>query len=116
MSSVAATKKNRLIAFRVTDDEYAHIEKSALAHDEDPNTWCRKLVVTETRDGYGLTKTEQLLYEEIARVRYLTGHGFRMTFSSKEATAAAWKKYTADIDQHSEIITADLLSRRKLRS
>ena len=115
MSSVGAAKKNRLIAFRVTDEEYTHIEKSALAHDDDVNTWCRELVVTETRDGCGLTKTEQLLYEEIARVRYLIGHGFRMMFSSKEATAAAWRKYTADIDQHSEIIAADLLSRRKPR-
>ena len=114
MSSGAATKKNRLIAFRVTDEEYTHIENSAVAHDEDPNSWCRKLAVTESRDGYGLTKTEQLLYEEIARVRYLVGHGFRMTFSSKEATAA-WKKIRADLDQHSEIIAADLLSRRKPR-
>ena len=105
MSSVGGTKKNRLIAFRVTDEEYTHIEKSALAHDEEVNTWCRKLVVTETRDGYGLTKTAQLFFEEIARVRYLVGQGFRMTYSSKEATAAAWKKYTADIDQHSEIKT-----------
>ena len=115
MSSIGVTKKNRLIAFRVTDEEYTHIEKSALAHDEDVNTWCRKLVVTETRDSYGLTKTEELLYKEIARVRYLIGHGFRMMFSSKEATAAAWKKYTTDIDQHSEIIAADLMSRRKQR-
>ena len=73
MSSVGGTKKNRLIAFRVTDDEYTHIEKSALAHDEDVNTWCRGLVVTETRDGYGLTKTEQLLYKEIAGVRNQIG-------------------------------------------
>ncbi|MEO8436371.1 MAG: tyrosine-type recombinase/integrase [Pyrinomonadaceae bacterium] len=91
----------------MTDEEYAHIGKSALAHDEDVNTWCRKLVVIETRDGYGLTKTEQLLYKEIARVRYLIDHGFRMMFSSKEPTAPAWKKYTADIDQHSETIAAD---------
>ena len=113
MSSVAATRKNKLIAFRVTDEEYAHIEKSALAHDEDANSWCRKLAVTQSRDGYGLTKTEQLLYEEIARVRYLVGCGFRILLSSKEATATMWKKITADADHKADIIADDLLSRRK---
>jgi hypothetical protein len=111
--SAPATKKNRLIAFRVTDEEYSHIEKSALAHDEDPNSWCRKLAVTESRDGYGLTKTEQLLYEEIARVRYLVGHGFRMLIGGQGATPEGWKKITADADYHREVIADDLLSRRR---
>jgi hypothetical protein len=107
------TRKNKLIAFRVTDQEYAQIERIALALGEDPNNWCRSIINTLAHEGFGLTQTERLLYEEIARVRYLVGHGFRILLSSKDATAAVWKKITADADQSSEIIAADLLSRKR---
>lgn len=113
MSEVRETKKTKLIAFRVTDEEYAHIERIALALGEDPNNWCRNITVTEAREGSGLTKTERLIYEEIARVRYLVGHGFRLLLGSKEATATTWKKLTADADHSSEIIADNLLSRRQ---
>lgn len=71
-------KKTKSIAFRVTNEEYAQIERVALAVGEDPNNWCRNLTVAQAREGSGLTKTERLIYEEIARVRYLVGHGFRL--------------------------------------
>jgi hypothetical protein len=67
----------------------------------------------QTTEGFGLTKNDRLLYEEIARARYLVGHRFRLLFASKETSAEAWKKITADIDQHSEIIADDLFSRRQ---
>ena len=113
LSSVAATRKNRLIAFRVTDEEYAQIERIALALGEDPNNWGRNILVAEAREGSGLTKSQRLLYEEIARTRYLVGHGFRLLLNSKESTAETWKKITKDIDEYSGIIADDLLSRRK---
>jgi hypothetical protein len=110
---MSETKRNKNIAFRLTDDEYDQVERHAFAAGEDANTWCRKVALMQTTEGFGLTKNDRLLYEEIARARYLVGHGFRLLFASKEPTAAAWKKLTADIDQHSEIIADDLLSRRK---
>lgn len=113
MSEARETKKTKNVAFRVTDEEYVQIERVAIAIGEDPNNWCRKLTVTAARERSGLTKTERLLYEEIARVRYLMGHGFRLLFASKEATATAWKKLTADADHSAEIIAHDLLSRRQ---
>jgi len=63
--------------------------------------------------GAGNDQAQRLIYEEIARVRYLAGNGFRMLFGSEPVTAASWRKVTADADQSSEIIAADLLSRRK---
>jgi hypothetical protein len=113
MSEARETKKTKNIAFRVTDEEYAQIERVALSMGEDPNIWCRNITVAEAREGPGLTKTERLLYEEIARVRYLLGNGFRMLLGSQEATAATWRKITAQADQRSEKIADDLLSRRQ---
>jgi hypothetical protein len=113
MNEIRKAGKSKLIAFRVTDDQYAQIERSALVHGDEPNNWCRNVVVTESRQGFGLTKRERLLYEEIARVRYLVGCGFRILLSSKEATATMWKKITADADYKTEIVANDPLSRKK---
>ena len=87
MSEVRETKKSKLLAFRVTDEEYAQIERMALVVGEDLNNWCRNIIVAQASEGSGLTKTQRLLYEEIARVRYLVGNGFRLLLSSNEASA-----------------------------
>jgi hypothetical protein len=112
MSEASATKKSRNITFRLSNEQYDQVERAALAAGEDPNSWCRKVALIQLTEGFGLTKNERLSYEEIARTRYLVGHGFRLLFGSKQ-TGEAWKKITKDVDQHSEIIADDLLSRRQ---
>ena len=89
------------------------MERAALAAGEDPNSWCRKVALTHLTEAFGLTKNDRLIYEEIARVRYLVGNGFRLLLASEEKTAATWKKITAQVDQRSEKIADDLLSRRQ---
>ena len=112
MSEVKETRKTKLLAFRVTEEEYAQIERLTLALGEDLNNWCRNIIVAEARGGSGLTKTQRMLYEEIARTRYLVGHGFRLLFESK-GSPETWKKITKDVDQYSEIIAHDLIARRE---
>jgi heme oxygenase len=107
------TAKTRNITFRVTSEEYEQIEKVAGEVTEDPNTWCRKIAVAASREGSGLAKNERLLYGEIARLRFLVGHGFKLLFSDQQATAAAWKKFTTQAEQRGEEIVTELLSRRK---
>jgi uncharacterized protein (DUF1778 family) len=106
------TKRTRNIAFRLTDEEYDRIEKAAGASGDDPNTWCRKLALTNATEGYTFTKNERLIYQEIALLRFLVGHGFKLLFSRNDTTAATWKKLTTQADQRSEEIVAELLSRR----
>lgn len=113
MNEIRENKKTKCLAFRVTNEEYAQIERVALSLGEDPNNWCRALAISAAREGSGLTKTERLIYEEVARVRYLVGHGFRMLLGGEDATAEMWKKMTADADYHREAIADDLLSRRQ---
>src|ERR1700738_1336101 len=114
MSESKEAKKIKTISFRLTDEEYALAESAAIAAgDESPSSWCRTLVLAKANAGEGMTKNQRLIYEEISRVRYLVGHGFRMLFGSELITAATWKKITADADQSSEIIAVDLLSRRR---
>ena len=56
MSEIRETKKTKLIAFRVTDDEYAQIERIALAVGEDPNNWCRCSLFQPRAKAQGLPK------------------------------------------------------------
>src|SRR5436309_15876058 len=87
-SNLFNNKKSKLLAFSMTDEEYAQIERMALVVGEDQNNWCRNIIVAQASEGSVLTKTQRLLYEEIARVRYLVGNGFRLLLSSNEASAA----------------------------
>src|SRR5438132_11047311 len=110
---MSETKRTRNIAFRVTDEDYARIEKAATAAGDDPNNWCRKAAVGQLSDGHTFTKNERLIYQEIALLRFLLGHGFKLLFSRNETTAATWKKLTIQADQRSETIVEEVLSRRK---
>ena len=113
MSESNGTKKNKTIAFRITEEEYALAESAARAAGDDTNNWVRNAVIARANTGQGMTKAQRLIYEELARVRYLAGNGFRLLFGSEPVTAADWKKITTHADQSSEIIAANLLSRRK---
>ena len=112
MEESKETKKSRNITFRLTSEQYEQVESAAIAAGEDPNSWVRKIALIQLTEGFGLIKKDRLIYEEIARTRYLVGHGFRLLFESQGASAA-WKKITKDVDQHAEIIADDLLSRRQ---
>ena len=106
------TKRTKNIAFRVTDEDYARIEEAATAAGDDANNWCRKAALSQLNEGHTFTKNERLIYQEIALLRFLLGHGFKLLFSRNETTAATWKKLTAQADQKSEEIVKEVLSRR----
>jgi len=109
---MSETKRTRNIAFRLTEEEYGQIEKAAVASGDDPNTWCRKLALTQSTAGYNLTKNERLIYKEVALLRFLVGHGFKLAFGRNETMTASWKKLTAQADQRSDEIVNEVLSRR----
>src|SRR3979490_2945917 len=107
------TKKSKNITSRLSNEIYEQVENAALAAGEEPNSWCRKVALIQLTEGFGLTKNDRLIYEEIARVRYLVGHGFRILIGEQDATPEGWKKITADADYHIEVIADNLLSRRQ---
>lgn len=112
MKETKEIKKSRNITFRLTDEEFGQVEKAAASAGDDPNNWCRKAAVSQLSEGHTFTTNERLIYQEIALLRFLLGHGFKLAFGRNEATAATWKKLTAQADQRSDEIVAELLSRR----
>src|ERR1044071_6871763 len=101
---MAETKRTRNIAFRLTDEEYGQIEKAATASGDDPNTWCRKTALGQSTGDYPFTKNERLIYREIAVLRFLIGHGFKLAFGRNETAAATWKKLSGQADQRPDEI------------
>ena len=106
-------KRIKHINFRVTDQEYREIEKAAAASGDESNNWCRKLALSAAREGPLFGKTGRLVYTELAILRFLIGHGFKLLFSRNEVEAAAWTKLTTQADQRADAIVTELLSRRK---
>jgi hypothetical protein len=107
------TLRTRNVAFRVTSEEYEQVEKLAAEAGLDPNTLCRKILVDALQEGSGLARNERILYGEIARLRYLVGHGFKLMLGGEKPSAAAWKKVTTQVEERGDEIVAGLLSRRK---
>jgi hypothetical protein len=110
---MSETKRTKNIAFRLSDDDYAKIERVAAAAGDEPNGWCRKAALSRLTVGHSFTTNERLIYQEVALLRFLLGHGFKMLFNNNENTAATWKKLTSQADQKSQEIMEELLSRRR---
>src|ERR1044072_6817336 len=53
-------KRIRSVSFRLSDEEYAKIEKAASVAGDEPNNWCRQLAVTAAREGPLFGKTGRL--------------------------------------------------------
>ena len=68
--------------------------------------------LAQSSSGGGLSRNERLLYDELARLRYLVGHGFRM-LAGRELSPEAWEKTTNAADQKGTQIADALLARRK---
>ena len=110
MDSDKGMKKSRNITFRLSDEIYAQVERVAEAAGDDPNSWCRKAALNQLSEGHTFTKNEYVIYREIALLRFLLGHGFKLLFSRNEASATAWKKFTDQAKTRSEEIVNHLLS------
>jgi hypothetical protein len=74
---MSESKRTRNIAFRINDEEYAKIEQAAAAVGEEPNNWCRKVAFSKLTEGHTFTTNERLIYQEVALLRFLVGHGSR---------------------------------------
>ena len=106
-------KRTRSVSFRLTDEEHTQVERAAAAAGDEPNNWCRQLAITAAHEGPLFGKTGRLIYTELAILRFLIGHGFKLLFSRNAAEASAWTKLTMQADQKSDEIVQELLSRRK---
>ncbi len=107
--------KSKTIIFRVTDEQFAQIEKAALATGKNQNDWCRDLVLLEAGLESEFTPNEKIIFEELAKVRYLLGIGFGL-LSTGELDDKSWGETKRQVDNYGEKIAAQILARRKNQS
>ena len=99
------------IAFRVDEDEFRRVDERAAREGVGANDWCRALVLAEVKGAKGPDGGEQPLYEEIAVLRYLVGHGLRL-LAAGGLTPEAWEAVTAQADRHAARIAEVLREKR----
>ncbi len=104
-------KKSQFMTFRLTDEELAEIESTAAAAGEKPRDWCRRVVLERVRRERGLTRNERLIFNELARVRYLVGYGFGM-LADDTLTPQEWEQKRHNADQRGAEIAQVLLDRQ----
>lgn len=104
-------KKTHTVAFRVDGEEFRRIDEAAGAEGLGANQWCRNLVLARLGGAQPLGAGERLLYEEVACLRYLLGHGLKL-LAAGQLTAEAWEAVTAQADRNSARIAQVLLAKR----
>jgi len=65
--------KERVITFRVTDEQYSRIDECGFNAGCSANEWCRDLAVSESSQDFGMTANERIMIEEIVVLRKMLG-------------------------------------------
>ena len=112
MSTAKSQKENRTqnISFRMTEEEYRAAEEWAAVEGKTVNDWCRKAVEERLREARGMSPETRIMYEEIARLRFLTGSCFRL-FASDELDEETFEKVRATAEEKGAEIADNLLRR-----
>ena len=106
--------KSHMIGYRLTEEDHKEAEDWAELEGISVHEWCRKAAVAQLKDGRGMSLETRLLYEEIARLRYITGQCFRL-LAKEELDEEAWEQVKAIADAKGAEI-ADNLLRRQMES
>ena len=94
------TKQTKYITFRLTDTEYARIERVASVSGDDPNAWCRNLALKQSSEAQMFTRDEQLVYEEIAMLNFLIGDGENSLEWTREKLMYEWRMLRQQADEN----------------
>ena len=73
IESMSEEPKERVVTFRVTDEQYLRIDECGFRTGCSANEWCRNLAVSESAKDFGMTANERILLEEIAVLRKMFG-------------------------------------------
>jgi hypothetical protein len=110
---MTGTKRTKNIAFRLTDTEYARIKRVASAKGDDPNPWCRNVALKQSSEVHMFTGDEQLIYEQIATLRFLEEHGIKSLAWTNEKLMYEWKMLRQQADENAGEIAEQLVTRRQ---
>ena len=102
--------KPYLIGFRLTEEEHEQAETWAAVDGIPVSEWCRKTVQERLKEARGMSLHTRIMYEEIARLRFITGYCFRL-LASGELDEEAFEKVRATAEEKGAVIADNLLRR-----
>ena len=100
------------ISYRVSEEEEREIQNEAEAEGISTHDWCRNAVREKLQNkGRILNGSERLIYEEIARVRFLLGSGFSL-MATHQLSDTEWRRLLGEADKNGTVIADTLLNLR----
>ena len=87
-------KMTRVISFRVTDEDWFKIERTAADCGDKVPDWCRTVVLETIKMPIGLTPSQRILFGQIARTGFLVENGFTL-LAEDTMESEHWKRYRA---------------------
>ena len=85
-------KLTRVITFRVTEEEWFGIQRAAEQSGLTPNEWCRTMALERLDLRCGLSKSQVVLFGQIARTRFLVENAFEL-LAEDNLQSNVWKSY-----------------------
>lgn len=95
---MAATEKDRTIAYRVTEDAWREVEKRAAKAGQSPHQWSRSALLETLNRKDELSPVYYFLFEHFVRAQYLFTQGFQL-LADGNLTGEQWKKIRAVANQ-----------------
>ena len=104
--------KDWIITFRVDKETFLSLGTKAKETGQKLNEWMRDLAVGEATKEGPMTPGERVLFEEVARLRFITGNGLKL-LATGELTLETLRQVLAEADEKSDRIAQQLLEKRK---
>jgi len=79
------------IGYRLDDEAWVKLERVVEGTGLSPHDWCRIAALERLKEEHGLTRSERLFFEQVARTQYLVAQGFQLLADEKLSTEE-WKK------------------------
>jgi len=105
-------KMNFTVAFRVTEEQFNQLEAKGKLLKISPHDAAREVVTENLADLAGMTYGQRMIYEEVARIRYMLGHGFGL-YAAGRLTPEAFEQVRLTADQLAPKIAETLLARHR---
>jgi hypothetical protein len=96
------------ISYRLTDEDYLRIKNELKETRLTPHDWCREAALEKLNEANGLQRSQQIIFNQVARTQYLVSLGFQLLAENK-LTSEEWKKLRAYAKSNVKIISTKVL-------
>jgi len=108
MSTTALT---RVVTYRLSEEQGELLDESAAGVGNTANAQAREVLLNHLSSQLKMTAQEQLLFEEICKIRYTLGRGFSL-LAAGQLSIEAMKQLNNDVDSQMNAITKAVLTKR----